>query len=64
MPLFSCGAIPHSISRESPTEKMHAHLRSFSFYPIDSDEYSYKFRAIYGKIHKLLKYQIVNYFSV
>ena len=30
MPLFPCGAIPHSISRESPTEKMHAHLRSFN----------------------------------
>jgi hypothetical protein len=32
MPFFSCGAIPHSISCESPAEKMHAHLRSFSFY--------------------------------
>ena len=32
MPLFSCGAIPQYISRESPSEKMHAHLRSFSFY--------------------------------
>jgi len=32
MPFFSCGAIPHSFNRESPAEKMHAHLRSFSFY--------------------------------
>jgi hypothetical protein len=32
MPLFPCGAIPQTVSRESPTEKMHAHLRSFSFY--------------------------------
>ena len=32
MPFFSCGAIPHSISSESPSEKMHAHQRSFSNY--------------------------------
>lgn len=32
MPFFSCGAIPHYISCESPAEKMHAHLRSFSIY--------------------------------
>ena len=32
MPLFSFGAIPQYFSRESPVEKMHAHLRSFSFY--------------------------------
>jgi hypothetical protein len=30
--VFPGGAIPHSISSESPAEKMHAHLRSFSFY--------------------------------
>jgi hypothetical protein len=31
MPLFPCGAIPHSSSSESPAEKMHAHLRSYYF---------------------------------
>jgi len=30
--VFLGGAIPHSFSSESPAEKMHAHLRSFSFY--------------------------------
>ena len=32
MPLFSCGAIPQAFSCESPAEKMHAHVRSFSSY--------------------------------
>jgi hypothetical protein len=30
MPLFSCGAIPQAFISESPTEKMHAQLRSLS----------------------------------
>jgi len=64
MPLFSCGAIPQAISRESPTKKMHAHLRSFSFYQKIVTNLSIQILCQMCEIHKLHRYQIVNYLSV
>ena len=64
MPFFSCGAIPHSFNRESPAEKMHAHLRSFSFYHKIVSKIPSKLCAISGKNKKFSKFRIVNYSSI